>query len=47
MGIPPDGAGGGGEGLGGTEDRAAKGEWSTEKGVGQARAEHAEVMVVD
>jgi len=47
MGIPPDGTGGGGEGLGGMEGGAAKGERSTEKGVGRARAEHAGVMVVD
>jgi len=47
MGIPPDGAGEGGGGLGGIEGRAAGEEWSTEKGVGQARAEHAEITVVD
>jgi len=47
MGIPPDSAGGGRGGLGKTEDRAAGGERSTEKGVGQARAERAGVMVVD
>jgi len=47
MGTPPDGAGRDGGGLGGMEDRAAGGEWSTEKGVGQARAERAGVMVVD
>ena len=29
------------------EGRAAGGEWSTEKGVGRARAEHAGVTVVD
>jgi len=34
MGILPDGAGGGRGGLGGTEDGAAGGEQSTEKGVG-------------
>ena len=45
MGIPLDGAGGGG--LSGTEGRAAGEEWSTEKGVGRARAEHAGVTVVD
>jgi len=47
MGIPPDGAGGGEGGLGGTEGRAAGGEWSTEKGVGRAGAERAGVTVVD
>jgi len=34
MGIPPDGAGEGRGGLGGTEGGAAGGEQSTEKGVG-------------
>jgi len=34
MGILPDGAGGGRGDLGRTEDRAAGGEQSTEKGVG-------------
>jgi len=29
------------------EGEAAGGEWSTEKGVGQAGAEHAGVMVID
>jgi len=29
------------------EGGATGGEWSTEKGVGQAEAEHAGVMVVD
>jgi len=47
MGTPPDGAGGGGGGLGGMEGGAARGEWSTEKGVGRARAERAGVTVVD
>ena len=47
MGILPDGAGGGGEGLGGMEGRAAGEEQSTERGVGQARAERAGVIVVD
>jgi len=47
MGTPPDGAGGGGGGLGGMEGGAAGGERSTEKGVGQARVEHAGVTVVD
>jgi len=47
MGTPLDGAGGGKGGLGGTEGGAARGEWSTEKGVGRARAECAGVTVVD
>jgi len=47
MGILSDGAGGGGGGLGGMEGGAARGEWSTEKRVGRAEAEHAGVMVVD
>ena len=47
MDIPPDGAGRGRGGLGGTEDRAAGGEQSTEKGVNRARAERAGVTVVD
>jgi len=47
MGIPPDGAGGGGGSLDGTEGGAAGGKQSTEKGVGQAGAEHAGVMVID
>jgi len=47
MGIPPDGAGRGREGLGRMEGRAARGEQSTEKGVGRARAKHAGVTVVD
>jgi len=47
MGTPPDGAGGGGGGLGRMEGRAAGGERSTEKGVGRARAERAEVTVID
>jgi len=47
MGISPDSIGGGGGGLGRTEGRAAGGEWSTEKGVGQAGAEHAGITVVD
>jgi len=47
MGIPPDGAGRGGGGLGRTEGRAAGGEQSTEKGIGRARAECAGVMVID
>jgi len=47
MGISPDGVGGGRGGLGGTEDGAAGGEWSIEKGVGRAGAEYAGVMVVD
>jgi len=47
MGTPPDGAGRGGGGLGGMKGGAAGGERSTEKGVGRARAERAEVTVVD
>jgi len=47
MGIPLDGAGGGGRGLGGTEGRATGGERSTKKDVGQVGAERAGVMVVD
>jgi len=47
MGILPDGAGGGRGGLGRTEGGAAGGERSTEKGVGWAGAERAEVTVVD
>jgi len=47
MGIPLDGIGRGGGSLGGTEGRAAGGERSTEKGVGQARVEHAGVTVID
>jgi len=47
MGISLDGVGRGGGGLGKTEDRAAGGEQSIEKGVGQAGAKHAGVMVVD
>jgi len=47
MGTPPDGAGRGGGGLGRMEGRAAGGERSTEKGVGRARAERAEVTVID
>jgi len=47
MGIPLDGAGGGGEGLSGTEGGATGGERSTEKGVGRIGAERAGVTVVD
>jgi len=47
MGIPLDGAGRGGGGLGRTEGRAAGEEQSTKKGVGRAGAEHAEVTVID
>jgi len=47
MGISLDGTGGGGGGLGRMEGGAARAEQSTEKGVGQARAEHAGVTVVD
>ena len=47
MGIPPNGAGRGEGGLGGTEGRAAGEEQSTEKGVSRARAECAGVTVID
>jgi len=47
MGIPPDGAGRGGRGLGGTEGGATGGERSTEKGVGRVGAEHVGVTVVN
>jgi len=47
MSIPPDGAGRGGGGLGGTEGRATGGEQSIKKGVGRVGAEHAGVTVVD
>jgi len=47
MGTLPDGVGRGGGGFGGMEGGAAGGEQSTEKGVGRARAEHAEVTVID
>jgi len=47
MGIPLDGAGGSRGGLGETEGRAAGGEQSTEKEVGQVGAEHAGVTVID
>jgi len=47
MGIPPDGAGRGGGGLGETEGGATGGEQSTKKGVGRVGAERAEVTVVD
>jgi len=47
MGIPPDGAGRGGGGLGGTKSRATGGERSTEKGVGRVEAERAGVTVVN
>jgi len=47
MGIPPDGAGEGDGGLGGTEGRATRGEQSTKKGVGQVGAGRAGVTVVD
>jgi len=47
MGIPPDGADGGGGGLGRMEGGAAGGEQSTEKGIGRVRAEHAGVTVID
>ena len=45
--MPPDGAGRGGGGLGGTEGRATGGERSTEKEVGRVGAERPEVTVVD
>jgi len=47
MGIPPDGAGRGGGGLGGMEGGATGGERSTKKGVGRVGAERAGVMVVN
>jgi len=47
MGIPPDGAGRGSGGLGGTEGEAAGGEWNTEKRVGRVGAERAGVTVVN
>jgi len=47
MGILPDGAGGGGGGLGRTEGGTAGGEQSTEKGVSRVGAERAGVMVVN
>ena len=47
MGIPPDSAGGGSRGLGGTEGRATGEERSTEKGVGRVGAERVGVTVVD
>jgi len=47
MGIPLDGAGGGGRGLGGIEGGATGGERSTEKGVGRVGVERAGVTVVD
>jgi len=47
MGIPPDSAGGGSGGLGGTKGRATGGEWSTKKGVGRVGAEHTGVTVID
>jgi len=47
MGIPLDGISGGGGGLGGTRDGAARGERSTEKGVGRVGAKHAGVIVID
>jgi len=47
MGIPPDSAGRGGGGLGGTEGRATGGEQSTKKGVGRVGVERAGVTVVD
>jgi len=47
MGIFPDGVGGGGGGPGRTEDGAARGEQSTEKGVGWARTERAGVRQLE
>jgi len=47
MGTLVDSAGGGRGGLGGMEGRAARGEQSTEKGVGRAGAERVGVTVVD
>jgi len=47
MGILLDGAGGGGGDLGRMEGRAARGERSTEKGIGRAGVERVEVIVVD
>jgi len=47
MGIPPDGIGRGGGGLGRTEDRAAGEKQSTDKGVGRVGAERAGVTVVN
>jgi len=47
MGIPLDGVGGGGGGLGRMEGRAAGGEQSTEKGIGRVGAERAGVMVIN
>jgi len=47
MGIHPDGADGGGGGLGRTEGGATGEERSTEKGVGRVGAGHAGVTVVD
>jgi len=47
MGIPPDGAGGSGRGLGGMEGGATGGEQSTKKGVGRVGVECAGIMVVD
>ena len=47
MGILLNSAGGGGGSLGGTEGRATRGEWSTEKGVGRAEVECAGVTVID
>ena len=47
MGILLDGAGGDRGSLGRTEGGAARGERSTEKRVGQAEAERAEVTVIN
>jgi len=47
IGILLDSVDRGGGSLGGTEGRAARGEQSTEKGVGRAGVEHAGVTVVN
>jgi len=47
MGIPPDSAGRGGRGLGGTEGGASRGERSIKKEVGRVGAECAGVTVIN
>jgi len=47
MGIPPDGIGGGGGGLGRMRGRATRGEQSTEKGVGRVGAECTGITAVN
>jgi len=47
MGIPPDGIGGGGGGLGRMRGGAAGGEQSTEKGVGRVGAERTGITAVN